>query len=116
MALEELQLFGNHLSGAIPASLGNLVELKLLSLGEYTGTFENSILPKFKKQNYVVLSYNIVLCSVASYSEKSSTELRMNCHLVLYYLIFFIGLSPSNFVNYLRIMSIVHISISHFNI
>ena len=44
VALEELQLFGNHLSGAIPASLGNLVELKLLSLGEYTGTFENSIL------------------------------------------------------------------------
>ena len=39
VALEELQLFGNHLSGVIPASLGNLVELKLLSLGEYTGVW-----------------------------------------------------------------------------
>ncbi len=37
MELEELQLFGNELSGAIPSSISNLVNLRLLSLGEYTG-------------------------------------------------------------------------------
>ena len=34
---EELQLFGNNITGQVPSSLGNLVNLKLLSLGEYTG-------------------------------------------------------------------------------
>ena len=37
VGLEELQLFGNKLVGSIPASLGKLKRLKLLSLGEYTG-------------------------------------------------------------------------------
>jgi hypothetical protein len=37
LGLEELQLFGNRLSGAIPHTLSNLTRLKLLSLGEYTG-------------------------------------------------------------------------------
>lgn len=35
--LEELQLFGNNFSGAIPLSMSKLVNLRLLSLGEYTG-------------------------------------------------------------------------------
>ena len=35
--LEELQLFGNMLSGMIPDSIRKLVKLRLLSLGEYTG-------------------------------------------------------------------------------
>jgi Leucine-rich repeat (LRR) protein len=37
LALEELQLFGNQLSGAIPSSISLLTNLKLLSFGEYTG-------------------------------------------------------------------------------
>lgn len=37
LALEELQLFGNSLTGIVPASVSKLVNLKLLSLGEYTG-------------------------------------------------------------------------------
>ena len=37
VGLEELQLFGNNLSGPVPSSIGKLVNLKLLSLGEYTG-------------------------------------------------------------------------------
>lgn len=36
-ALEELQLFGNRITGLVPPSLSKLVNLKLLSLGEYTG-------------------------------------------------------------------------------
>ena len=35
--LEELQLFGNHFTGAITPAIGKLRNLKLLSLGEYTG-------------------------------------------------------------------------------
>jgi hypothetical protein len=37
IGLEELQLFGNKLTGVIPSSISNLSNLKLLSLGEYTG-------------------------------------------------------------------------------
>ena len=62
VALEELQLFGNHLSGAIPASLGNLVELKLLSLGEYTGIFENYILYHMTKSDN-----SFIQCSTVEY-------------------------------------------------
>ena len=35
--LEELQLFGNNFIGSIPSSLSELKNLRLLSLGEYTG-------------------------------------------------------------------------------
>jgi Leucine-rich repeat (LRR) protein len=47
--LEELQLFGNHFTGAIPAELGRLANLKLLSLGEYTGgnDFDAAPIPSF---------------------------------------------------------------------
>lgn len=37
VGLEELQLFGNKLTGVIPSSISCLSNLKLLSLGEYTG-------------------------------------------------------------------------------
>jgi Leucine-rich repeat (LRR) protein len=47
LQLEELQLFGNQFSGTIPHSIKNLVNLKLLSLGEYTGgnNFSPAALP-----------------------------------------------------------------------
>ena len=47
--LEELQLFGNRLSGKIPPAIGRLDNLKLLSLGEYTGgnDFEAGPMPSF---------------------------------------------------------------------
>ena len=41
---EELQLFGNNISGQVPNSLSNLVNLKLLSLGEYTGAYIHTLL------------------------------------------------------------------------
>lgn len=41
--LEELQLFGNLMTGSIPDSVRNLTNLRLLSLGEYTGG--NNFLP-----------------------------------------------------------------------
>jgi hypothetical protein len=42
--LEELQLFGNNLSGIIPDSIRNLTQLRLLSLGEYTGGASNFLI------------------------------------------------------------------------
>lgn len=35
--LEELQLFGNFFNGTLPSTLSKLSQLRLLSLGEYTG-------------------------------------------------------------------------------
>jgi Leucine-rich repeat (LRR) protein len=48
VGLEELQLFGNQLSGSVPSSISNLTNLKLLSLGEYTGgnSFQSEPLPQ----------------------------------------------------------------------
>jgi len=48
VGLEELQLFGNQLSGSVPASISCLTNLKLLSLGEYTGgnNFTSEPLPQ----------------------------------------------------------------------
>lgn len=44
---QELQLFGNYLTGTVPSSISKLSNLKLLSLGEYTGgnNFEPNQIP-----------------------------------------------------------------------
>ena len=50
--LEELQLFGNALVGKLPNSMEQLTNLRLLSLGEYTGgnRFEPAAIPEFISQ------------------------------------------------------------------